>query len=91
MDTSTFIEAVRVLAFNIFSLVVPALLASLIVAVIIGVLQAVMQIQEQTLSFFPKLVVMFLVFYLMGPFMIDQLITISQDFIRMIPELLERG
>ena len=89
MDTSTFIEGVRVLSFNIFSLVIPALVASLLVAVIFGVLQAVMQVQEQTLSFFPKLVVMFLVFYLMGPYMIDQLVTIAQDFMKMIPELLE--
>ncbi|WP_294332091.1 flagellar biosynthetic protein FliQ [uncultured Sphingomonas sp.] len=45
----------------------PLLLTSLIVGVFIGLLQALTQIQETTLTFVPKLVAMGLVFLLMLP------------------------
>lgn len=47
----------------------PLLLTSLIVGVFIGLLQALTQIQETTLTFVPKLVAMGLVFLLMLPTM----------------------
>ncbi|KTF70609.1 flagellar biosynthetic protein FliQ [Sphingomonas sp. HT-1] len=45
----------------------PLLLTSLIVGVFVGLLQALTQIQETTLTFVPKLVAMGLVFLLMLP------------------------
>ncbi len=47
----------------------PPLLAMLVVGVIISVVQALTQIQESTLAFLPKLVVMGLVLALLGPAM----------------------
>lgn len=51
----------------ILTVVGPLLLTSLIVGVFIGLLQALTQIQETTLTFVPKLVAMGLVFLLMLP------------------------
>ncbi|GAA0747416.1 flagellar biosynthetic protein FliQ [Sphingomonas sp. ABOLD] len=51
----------------ILTLVGPLLLTSLIVGVFVGLLQALTQIQETTLTFVPKLVAMGLVFLLMLP------------------------
>lgn len=45
----------------------PPLLAMLLVGVVISVVQALTQIQESTLAFLPKLVVMGLVLALLGP------------------------
>jgi flagellar biosynthesis protein FliQ len=51
----------------ILTVVGPLLLTSLIVGVFVGLLQALTQIQETTLTFVPKLVSMGLVFLLMLP------------------------
>jgi flagellar biosynthetic protein FliQ len=53
----------------------PILGAGLVTGLAVSVLQAVTQIQEQTLSFIPKLIVTFLVLGFMGNWMIGQLLT----------------
>lgn len=56
----------------------PMFAAALITGLIISILQAATQINEQTLSFVPKLVVMFITLILAGPWMI----TMLTDYIR---------
>jgi flagellar biosynthetic protein FliQ len=48
----------------------PLLLAALVIGLIISIFQAATQINEQTLSFIPKLVGMFLILLLAGPWML---------------------
>ena len=50
----------------------PVLLAALLVGATVSVLQAVTQINEMTLVFVPKIVVVFLVITLMGGWMMEQ-------------------
>lgn len=47
----------------------PLLMAALIVGLIISFVQALTQIQEMTLSFVPKILVLFLILVLIMPFM----------------------
>jgi flagellar biosynthetic protein FliQ len=56
----------------------PPLLASLVVGFVVGVIQAATQIQDQTLSFVPKLVVVMLVLIAMGPVLGAQLVRFTQ-------------
>jgi flagellar biosynthesis protein FliQ len=49
----------------------PMLLGALIIGLIISVLQAVTQINEATLTFIPKMVVIFMVIIIAGPWMLD--------------------
>jgi flagellar biosynthetic protein FliQ len=58
----------------------PLLLVALIVGLIISIFQAATQINEQTLSFIPKLVAVFVTLVLAGPWMI----TIMTDYMRAI-------
>ena len=51
----------------------PMMLVGLIVGVAISLLQALTQIQEQTLAFVPKIMLMFVALILMLPFMSDAL------------------
>ncbi len=51
----------------------PLLLISLIVGLIISIFQTVTSIQEQTLTFVPKIVAVFLGIMLFGPWMMDVL------------------
>lgn len=53
----------------------PFLLASLAVGLLVSVFQAVTQIQEQTLTFIPKIIVTIAVLALTGPWMLDRLMT----------------
>ncbi|MCB1829157.1 MAG: flagellar biosynthesis protein FliQ [Chromatiaceae bacterium] len=63
---------------------VPALLVGLLVAMF----QAATQINEMTLSFIPKLLIVALVFMLAGPWMLRVIMTFSIDLIESIPELI---
>ncbi|MGE3974457.1 MAG: flagellar biosynthesis protein FliQ [Bdellovibrionales bacterium] len=49
----------------------PLLLSALIVGVVVSVFQAITQINEATLTFIPKLVVMGIIFVIAGPWMLD--------------------
>ncbi|MBS1210510.1 MAG: flagellar biosynthesis protein FliQ [Proteobacteria bacterium] len=56
----------------------PMFVAALATGLLISILQAATQINEMTLSFVPKLIVMFLTLLLAGPWMI----TMLTDYIR---------
>jgi len=60
----------------------PLLLTALIVGLLVSIFQAATQINEQTLSFIPKLVAMMVVLAVAGPWMI----TIFTDFMRRVFE-----
>ena len=51
----------------------PLLVAALVVGLVVSLLQAVTQINEPTLAFLPKALVLGAALALMGPFMSDQL------------------
>lgn len=60
----------------------PMFIAALATGLIVSILQAATQINEQTLSFVPKLVVMFGTLLFVGPWMI----TLLTDYIRKLYE-----
>ena len=64
------------------------LLPALAVGLIIAMFQAATQINEMTLTFIPKLVVVGLVLMLGGHWMINLLMNFSLDLINSIPELI---
>jgi len=64
------------------------LLPALAVGLIIAMFQAATQINEMTLTFIPKLVVVGLVLMLGGHWMLNLLMNFSLDLINSIPELI---
>jgi flagellar biosynthetic protein FliQ len=62
----------------------PVLVVALVVGLVISILQATTQIQEQTLSFVPKLFAILLTLVLLGSFMLNTLITFTEQIFRMI-------
>jgi flagellar biosynthesis protein FliQ len=65
----------------------PPLLASLLVGFIVGVVQAATQIQDQTLAFVPKLLVVTLTLLALGPVLGTQLIRFAQAVLLAFPTL----
>ena len=66
----------------------PLLLAGLFVGLVISIFQAVTQIQEQTLTFIPKIIATAAVIIVGGPWMLDQLLSYTRDLWTSIPNLI---
>jgi flagellar biosynthetic protein FliQ len=66
----------------------PVLISGMIVGLAVGLLQAITQVQEQTVSFLPKLVAMVLVLSLTLPWLINQMVQYSHNLIVNIPRTL---
>jgi len=66
----------------------PILLSSLAVGLLVSMFQAATSIQEQTLTFIPKLATIIIVLMVAGPAMLQMLIDYFQDLMRDIPTLI---
>jgi flagellar biosynthetic protein FliQ len=66
----------------------PLLLAALAAGLLIGMFQAATQINEVTLSFIPKLMVLAAALYVGGGWMLKVIIGYSESLIRSIPSLI---
>ena len=66
----------------------PILIAVLIIGVFIGMLQAATQINEMTLSFIPKLIVLFVVLLFAGPWILNTLVNYTTTLFTNIPSFL---
>ncbi|MGD0196462.1 MAG: flagellar biosynthesis protein FliQ [Solirubrobacteraceae bacterium] len=65
----------------------PLLLVGLAVGLVVSLFQAVTQIQEQTLSFIPKIVGVGVVILVLGPWMLGNLVDYTQNLFLSIPGL----
>lgn len=77
-------EIVRAGLYTIIKTSAPVLLVSLIVGLIVSIFQTATSIQEQTLTFVPKIVAVFLAIMLFGGWMLDEMVgymvTLWSDF-----------
>lgn len=73
MDTGTVINIARQTVWIIVKTAVPVLLVSMIVGLIISLFQTLTSIQEQTLTFVPKLIAILLTLMLLGAWMLNQI------------------
>jgi len=69
-------------------LVAPILLSSLVVGLIISMFQAATSINEQTLTFIPKLATIIVVLMILGPWMLQVIVDFFQDLMLRIPLLI---
>ena len=73
MDTGTVINIARQTVWIIVKTAVPVLLVSMIVGLVISLFQTLTSIQEQTLTFVPKLIAILLTLMLLGAWMLNQI------------------
>lgn len=69
---------------TVLTVAAPVLIVSMIVGLIISIFQAVTQIQEQTLTFVPKLLAIAVVFIILGPWMLQTIIQFIQTMLNNI-------
>ena len=65
----------------------PLLGVGIIVGLIVAIFMAATQIQEASLNFVPKILAIGIALMIVGPWMIDALVTYSEDLFRGIAEL----
>lgn len=88
MNEDTVLQIGREALYLIVSLAAPLLLSALAVGLLVGVFQAATQIQEQTLSFIPKLMALVIALIVMGPWLLQTWISFTQSLFLRIPTLI---
>jgi flagellar biosynthetic protein FliQ len=85
MDATQAVNLGRQAVMLVLTLAAPVLLVGFVVALVMSVLQALTQVQEQTLSFIPKIVAMLLAAAIFGPWMLGRLLEFSQTMFGTLP------
>ncbi|MGH2927235.1 MAG: flagellar biosynthetic protein FliQ, partial [Solirubrobacteraceae bacterium] len=65
----------------------PMMLVGLVIGLIVSIFQAVTSIQEQSLSFIPKIIGLAALIVILGPWMLDQLVNYAENLYLSIPQL----
>lgn len=66
----------------------PPLLAALLTGLVVSIFQAATQINEMTLSFIPKLVAIFVVLVVFGPWMLSIMVDYMNNLITSMPGMI---
>ena len=66
----------------------PLLLSALAVGLVVGMFQAATQINEMTMSFIPKLLILVVALIVAGPWMLSVIVNFTNELIRQIPSLI---
>jgi flagellar biosynthesis protein FliQ len=74
--------------FQILTIAAPVLLIGMTVGLIISIFQATTSIQEQTLTFVPKIIAIFLTLAFFGPWMFSSMREFTLKIFLLIPEML---
>ncbi len=87
MTTDTVVQLATQAMSLALKISIPLLGVGLVVGVLISIVQAVTSIQEQTLSFIPKVLAMAAVLVIGGPWMLNQLLSYTTDLWTSIPNM----
>lgn len=78
MDTASVLDVSREAVIVLLKLSAPLMLTALVVGLVVSLFQALTQIQEMTLAFVPKILVIFVSLLIFLPFMISTLVTFTE-------------
>ncbi len=78
MNDLEVLDISREAIFTLIKVVSPVLLVALFIGLIIGIFQALTQIQEMTLAFVPKIIGVFVTLIILFPFMFGQMKNLAE-------------
>ena len=87
MDTGTAANLLRHALGQVLLVSAPILLASLLVGLVVSIVQAAFSVQEQTLSFVPKIMAVLVVVLLFGAWMFGSMQQFAIEVFRLIPRM----
>jgi flagellar biosynthetic protein FliQ len=91
MEPQQAIDMGREAIFTALLIGAPLLLIAVVVGLTIGLIQALTQIQDQTISFVPKIVAMVMALSLCLPWLIQRMLEYSQEVLINIPRVITGG
>ena len=91
MSRDQVMEVLRELVWTATLTAGPVLLGGLVVGLVMGILQSATQIQETSLTFIPKLVVVGLAVVVGGPWAVDKMVTFTSARLAQVGTLAPRG
>jgi flagellar biosynthetic protein FliQ len=83
-------DAVYIMRGGIFEILIlsaPVLLVAMVVGLVVSIFQATTSIQEQTLTFVPKIAAIMFVLALLGGWMFGSLAQYTRDLFALIPQM----
>lgn len=81
LTSEVFLEVMNTGLLTLLKVVAPVLLISLIVGLVISFFQAVTQIHEQTLTFAPKILIVFLTLVFLGGWILQQIVEYAYEIL----------
>jgi flagellar biosynthetic protein FliQ len=87
MNQAVLLDLGRQTVLLIIMLSAPLLAVTLITGLLVSIFQAVTQIQEMTLAFVPKILGVFLVLALFGPWMLNTMLAFTANLLASLPSL----
>jgi len=87
MDMGLVIYIFRNSIMQLIVLSLPVLLIGMLVGLVISVIQATTSLQEQTLTFVPKIIAILMTIIFLGPWMLTSMQEFTMKIILMIPQM----
>ena len=87
MTEDRVIDALSSGMYTIITTAAPPLIIGLAVGLTVSIFQTVTSIQEQTLSFVPKIIAVLVAIVVFGPFMLNNMTSFFQEIVRNLPNL----
>ena len=89
MTDSFVTQTVRDALMMVLIISAPILAGGMVVGLIISILQATTQIQEQSLTFVPKLIVVLVLLFVLAPWITNVLVGYTTELYTKIPQLVK--
>lgn len=87
MTTGFIVSLLRSSIIQTLSMAAPVLLTSMVIGLIISIFQAVTSIQDQTLTFVPKIVAILTIIGVFGAWMMNSMSSFTINLFNMIPTI----
>ncbi|MEO7103720.1 MAG: flagellar biosynthesis protein FliQ [Gemmatimonadaceae bacterium] len=88
MSHALVVDLARNMIMTALLIAAPMLVVALAVGLVVSIIQAVTQIQEQTLSFVPKLVAVAVTFIIALPWIIQIMVKYTSELFRSLPSMI---
>lgn len=88
MSQSMVLDVMQDAFMTVISVSGPVLITALVVGLLISILQATTQIQEQTMTFVPKIVAVVIVLMVTGGFMLNTLVSFTNRIFALIAKII---
>lgn len=74
--------------YTLLQLSAPVLIITLVVGLLVSIIQATTQIQEQTMTFIPKILAVIFTLIILGPWMLNIIVGYTTDLLSSLPQFI---